>query len=146
MTNPFKELASVMDSRSKQNFKSLLSGVPCELGTITASGIKLDGFKHEYQEYLIADWTFKIELPQASRVIKTAKPVNPDGTDIPNTTEYSALTRLDFNVEGAGGADVTVKAHLDFKSELKPGDRVLAIPINNGQDVVVICKVVNSNA
>lgn len=114
------------------------------LGTITPGGLKLDLFKNVIPDYMVADWELKIEIPQASRVIKTASPVNEDGSDTP-ATQYSDLTRLDFSVQGEG-SNATKEVHLDLKTGLKPGDRVLAIPVNNGQDAVVICKVVSSNA
>lgn len=141
--NPYKELASILDMRMKGHAGQALSGVPCELGTMTATGLKLDNFKHEIQDYLVADWELKIELPQASRVIKTAAPVNPDGSDVPGSTQYSSLSRLDFNVQGMGDPAATVKVHLNMKAGLKPGDRVLVLPVNGGQDFVVLCKVVS---
>lgn len=144
--DPFKQLASLLDRQMINRAGMALSGLPCELGTITASGLKLDGFKHEIQDYLVADWTYKMELPQTSRVIKTASPVNPDGTDQEGVTQYSALSRIDFAVQGADDAGTTIKVHMDLKSELKSGDRVLAIPVNGGQDIIVVCKVVSAGA
>lgn len=140
--DPYKQLARLLEDRMARHAGRAVAGLFCELGTITATGLKLDGFKHEIRDYLVADWEVKIEIPQASRVIKTASPVNPDGSDIPGSTAYSSLTRLDFNVQGVGDSSATVKVHLDLKSSLKPGDRVLAVPVNGGQDVVVIAKVV----
>lgn len=143
MADPFKQLASLLDMRMAGHAARAVSGVPCELGTITATGLKLDSFKHEIKDYLVADWELKIEIPQASRVIKTAAPVNPDGSDIPGSTQYSSLTRLDFSVQDVGDPAATIKVHLNLKAGLKPGDRVLAVPVNGGQDAVVICKVVS---
>lgn len=142
MSDPFKQLAGLLENRMAGIGAKVLSGMPCLLGTMTATGLKLDDFKHEVQDPLYADWTFKMELPQASRVIKIASPVNPDGSNQGGTT-YSVLSRIDFNVQGADDAGTTVKVHMDLKSELKPGDRVLVVPINSGQDHVIIAKVVS---
>ncbi|OPY64073.1 MAG: hypothetical protein A4E56_00127 [Pelotomaculum sp. PtaU1.Bin065] len=144
--NPFEQIASMLDTQMKARASQALSGVPCMLGTITAGGLKLDLYKNVIADYMIADWELKIEIPQASRVIRTAAPVNPDGSDIPGTTQYSDFSRLDFNVQGIGDPDATKEVHLDLKASLKPGDRILAIPVNGGQDAVVICKVVTSGA
>jgi len=116
-----------------------VAGLVCELGTITATGLKLDGFKHEIRDYLVAEWEMKLEIPQASRVVKTASPVNADGSNIPGSTVYSALTRLDFQ---QGDPSAVLEVRLNLKESLKPGDRVLAVPVNGGQDAVVIAKVV----
>lgn len=142
--DPFKQIATMLDTQAQKRASQAVSGVPCALGTITASGLKLDLYKNVIAEYMIADWELKIEIPQVSRVIKTAAPVNADGSDIPGTTQYSSISRLDFNVQDVGNPDATKEVHLDLKTGLKPGDRVLAIPVNGGQDAVVICKVVSN--
>lgn len=137
--DPYKQLARLLEDRMARHAGRAVAGLFCELGTITATGLKLDGFKHEIRDYLVADWEMKLEIPQASRVVKTASPVNADGSDIPGSTVYSDLTRLDFQ-QGDPGA--VLKVRLNLKESLKPGDRVLAVPVNGGQDAVVICKVV----
>ena len=141
--DPYKELAGLIEQRAVGHAGRVASTLPAELGTITQTmALKLDRFRHEIKDYLVADWELKIELPQASRVINTAAPVNPDGSDIPGSTQYSSLTRLDFSVQGVGDPAATVKAHLNLKAGLKPGDRVLVLPVNGGQDFVVIAKVI----
>lgn len=140
--DPFREIAREIEKKSQGIAKQMIMGLPSELGTITSTGLKLDNFKHEIRDFLVADWEIKVELPAASRVTKIAAPVNADGTDISGSTTYSDLTRLDFNVQGVGDPKATVKVHLDLKSGLKPGDRVLVSQVNGGQDFVVIAKVV----
>lgn len=141
--DPYKELAGIIEQRSAGHANRIASTLPAELGTITQTmALKLDRFRHEIKDYLVADWELKVELPQASRVIKTAAPVEADGSDIPDVTGYSSLTRLDFSVQGMSDPTATVKVHLNLKEGIKPGDRVLVLPVNGGQDFVVIAKVI----
>lgn len=135
MTDPFKQFASVLDARMTGHAGKALSGIPCELGTITASGLKLDSFKHEIQDYLVADWLVKVYLPAISFIGTATSPVDDQGINLPGATT-TALTRYDFNAKEVD------QVHLELKADLIPGDRVLAVPVNGGQDAVVICKVV----
>ena len=82
--DPFRDLARLIDQRARGHVARSLAGQFCELGTITATGLKLDGFKHEIRDYLKAEGLI-----------------------------------------------------------LSSGDRVLAVPVNGGQDVVIVCKVVS---
>ncbi|MBW2672126.1 MAG: DUF2577 family protein [Deltaproteobacteria bacterium] len=139
--DPYKELAGLIEQRAAGHAGRVASTLPAELGTITQTlALKLDRFRHEIKDYLVADWELQIELPQASRVIQTAAPVETDGSDIPDVTTYSSLTRLDFKVTGE--PTTTVKVHLNLKAGLRAGDRVLVLPVNGGQDFVVIAKVI----
>lgn len=113
-----------------------------ELGTIQNDmSLKLDRFAVPIPkgDYLIADWLMRLEIPRVSRVVKTASPVNDDGTDIPGTTTYSDLQRLDFQ---AGDPGQVQDVHLNLKASLKAGDRVLIAWVNDGTDPVIISKVV----
>ena len=115
-----------------------------ELGSIQGDmSLKLDRFAVPIPagEYLIADWEMCLEIPRASRVVETASPVNSDGTDIPGTTSYSGLQRLDFQ---AGDTEQVKEVHLNLKASLKAGDRVLVAWINDATDPVVLSKVVSS--
>lgn len=56
MPNPYKELARLIDDRAKRGITMATLMVSAELGTITASGLKLDRFKHEIQDYLVAEY------------------------------------------------------------------------------------------
>jgi len=138
-----KELVDMIDRQMKQRTAGALAGNTCVLGTITSNGVKLDDFKHAIDDPMYADWTVKLEVPQAARTVITASPVksDPKGNDMDDgSTLYSSLTRIDFH--GEGGVGEALKVHIDLKSELKSGDRVLVVPINGGQDCVILCKVV----
>ncbi len=141
INNPFSELASIVNKQSRFHAESSLQGVPPVLGTMTETGVILDDFKHEIKDPLYADWLVKLDMPQISRTVNMSAPVkeDPRGDDIPGST-VSILTRIDFH--GDGNATEIFNVHIDLKSSLKSGDRVLVIPINRGQDCVIICKVV----
>ena len=134
--DPFKELGSILEARMASHAARAISGVPCELGTITAAGLKLDNFKHEIQDYLIADWLVKIHFPAFSLVGTATSPVDDQGNDLPGAITTS-LTRYDFLAREVD------EVRLELKVDIKPGDRVLAVPVNGGQDAVVIAKVVS---
>jgi hypothetical protein len=58
---------------------------------------------------------------------------NPQGGAVP-----SQLTRFDY---------IETKiddVRLNWAQGIKPGDRVLAVPVNGGKDAVVVCKVVKT--
>jgi len=133
--DPFKQLAGIIAGQAKKAAGQALSGVPCELGTITASGLKLDTFKYEIQDYLVAEWMAKISLPAFFFVGTQTSPVDEQGNNLPGATT-SQRTR--YNLQEKEIEPVTI----EFKPQLQPGDRVLAIPVNGGQDAVVIAKVV----
>lgn len=133
--DPFKHLAGIIAGQAKKAAQSAVSGVPCELGTITASGLKLDTFKYEIQDYLVAEWMAKISLPAFFFVGTQTAPVDEQGNDLPGAS-MSQRTRYDLQAKEISTAKI------EIKPELQPGDRVLAIPVNGGQDAVVICKVV----
>lgn len=135
MSDPFKQLASVLEMRMAGHAARAVSGVPCELGTITASGLKLDNFKHEIQDYLVADWLVKIHFPAFSLVGTATSPVNDQGNALPGAITTS-LTRYDFHAREVD------KVRLELKADLKPGDRVLAVPVSGGQDAVIVAKVI----
>jgi hypothetical protein len=134
--NPYKQLASLLDGRMARHAVRAVTGVPCELGTITSSGLKLDGFKHEIQDYMVADWLVKAHFPAFSLVGTATGPVDEQGNPLPGATT-SDLARYDFRAREID------PVRLELKFGLRPGDRVLAVPINGGQDAVVICKVVS---
>lgn len=133
--DPFKQLAGIMAGQAKKAAQSVISGIPCELGTITDSGLKLDSFKHEIPDYLVAEWTAKINLPPFFLVGTQTSPVDEQGVDLPGagTSQRTRYDLQEMEISPVG---------IEIKPELQPGDRVLAIPVNAGQDAVVICKVV----
>ncbi|NQX66811.1 hypothetical protein HQN90_11820 [Paenibacillus alba] len=127
--NPYKKLATTLDNRMSGHAASAITGLPAELGTMTAGGLKLDRFKHEIADYYVADWMAKLHLPAFTL----------GGT-------VTGLTSGSGAVTGQGtfafGESEVEDVRLEFQHGLKSGDRVLAIPINDGNDVVIICKVV----
>jgi hypothetical protein len=126
MSDPFKALVSVLEMRMSQHAGRAVDGVPAELGTLTATGLKLDNFKHEIQDYFVADWLVKLHLPAFTMY---------------GTTTAGGLTsqRTRFDFEAVQIEDV----RLNWKAGMQPGDRVLALPVNGGRDAVVLCRVVN---
>ena len=61
--NPYRQFADMILGESKRHTSSLLNGNVLELGTITESGLKLDSFKHEIQDYFVADFSGSLHLP-----------------------------------------------------------------------------------
>lgn len=135
MANPYKKLASVIEQRVAGHAAQAVSGMRCELGTITAGGLKLDSFKWEVRDYLVADWNVKIHLPSFFFVGTGTSPVDSEGNPLPEAVT-SDLTKYSFI------AKEVEDVQLELKTELIPGDRVMAAPVNGGQDYVVLCKVV----
>jgi len=99
LENPSLRLARSLDALIHKRAAMATQGLAGELGTITKVfksnqhtvdrvWVKLDNFKHEIKDPLFADWEVKVEIPLPSRVVKIATPVNPDGTDKPET-EYT---------------------------------------------------------
>ncbi|WP_025849362.1 DUF2577 family protein [Paenibacillus ehimensis] len=121
MDSPFKQLASLLDTRISGHTSQAVAGLQAEMGTMTTSGLKLDSYKYEIQDYMTADWRIELELPAFS---------------LTGTINGGGSAKIDF--ETARIPDV--KIH--FKDGLRPGDRVLVQPVNNGSDFVVLCKVV----
>lgn len=129
MPDPYVNLAKSIKDHIVGHAQNALKSVATDLGTITATGLKLDNFKEEIQDYLVGAWTVDLNLPAFSI----------SGTMFPDIGEQ---THIRFEVE-----ESEIKgAELSFAKALKPGDRVLAIPVNSGNDAVVICKVVNGGA
>lgn len=118
--DPYGQFADMMSSAMKGHTKQMASGLGGVLGTMTASGVKLDDFKHEIQDYLVA------ELPGTMEAGKSGGAVVPDAEDSSGSPGV--------------GSDVTLQVN-----GFQPGDRVLAIRVNGGSDVVVLCKVVGAD-
>jgi len=137
VADPYKSLVSTLESRFSGIAAQMLSGVPSELGTFTGSGVKLDSFKHEIPNYYIAEWTVELEIPAFSLVGMMVAPVDEAGNPIGGGTP-SQQTRFDFNEAKIG------EVRLNWSAGIKPGDRVLAVPVNGGKDAAIVCKVVSS--
>lgn len=114
--DPYTALAVTLRDNAVSKTKEALSGVTIELGTITASGLKLDRFKHEIGDYYLAEFPGTLKLPE----FKLTSVESMNYAFQPSETKEASL-----------------------KLEYKPGDRVLVIPLNGGHDAVVICKVVS---
>jgi len=137
LPDPFKKLVATLENRLSGIAAQNLSGVPSELGTITEAGLKLDSFKYDIPDYLVAEWVTTVHFPAFSLVGTMTSPVNEDGSEVGGAA-VSQRTRFDF-VE----AEVE-NIRLNWQAGMKPGDRVLAVPVNGGREAVVLCKVVNS--
>ncbi|WP_372632977.1 hypothetical protein [Cohnella sp.] len=138
MADPFKSLVATLESRFSGIAAKSLSGVPSELGTITGSGVKLDSFKYEIPDYYVADWVAELELPAFSLIGTMTAPVDEEGNATGGGAS-SQRTCFDFDETKIG------EVRLNWSAGIKPGDRVLAVPVNGGKDAVIVCKVVNSN-
>jgi len=136
VADPYRKLASILDSRMADHAGQSISGVPCELGTITAGGLMLDGFKHEIPDYLVAHWQVKLIFPSFTLIASATSPVDEQGNPLPGSTT-TPLTRYDFLPREID------EVRIELKAGLEPGDRVLAIPVNGGREAVIICKVVS---
>lgn len=118
----YKELADEIVKKIDKKAVGLTTGIQPELGTIMQNrSLKLDRFKYEINDYLIAE----------SLTLQG---------DFFTATEANSGTHYQY--EGSGAHDHKVVTPKEFKP-IAPGDRVLAIQVNGGQDVVVICRVVN---
>lgn len=138
MADPYKKLAASLENRLGGIASKAVAGLPSELGTITGSGLKLDSFKYEIPDYLVADWSVKMHYPEPFALVgTTTSPVDAEGNPQAGATT-SPRARFDFEE-----AEIE-EVRLGLRSALKPGDRVLAVPVNGGRDAVVICKVVGA--
>lgn len=123
--NPYKTLVATLGVQMSKVVAGAVSGVPGELGTITATGLKLDNFKHEIQDYLVAEYL---------------------------TLDKTYMTETETDGDHVHGTPPPTGAHMhQVKTPvplqpLKAGDRVLVTPIRGGQDYVVIARVVKPGA
>ncbi|MGE5552822.1 MAG: hypothetical protein ACM3XZ_02725 [Betaproteobacteria bacterium] len=129
--DPIKQLARTLDARAlKSAARVAVHGA--ELGTITATGLKLDRFKHEIPRgkylvahYLTLGWPFHTTVePQTG-----SHPHGPSGSPV----------HTHPGTEGAHDHRVVNPEQL---RPLQPGDRVLAIPVNDGREFAVVARVV----
>lgn len=122
MNDPYKQLASVLSHQMSRQAATALSGLPAELGTITAAGLKLDSLRDELTDYLVADFAGTLELPAFSWYAAAGGGMQ---------------TRFDFE-------EVKIpEVRLNQAAALQPGDRVLVVPVNGGHDVIVLGKAVS---
>ncbi len=152
MSDPFKELTSVIDKQIQKRAKAASFWASSILGTITESGgLKLDHFNLEIKDYLVADWIMDgeiegvLEVPAHDTTGSVVLPAIPTMSDSPTTAgEYPVTYKFnDWSFTASDNKKITIqKVNLHFKPELKTGDRVLVAPVNNGRDFVIISKVV----
>lgn len=141
MKNPFEEMVSLIEQDTKKKLALTAMSLANDLGTITSTGLKLDSFNHEIPkgQYMILDWAVTLEFPAFYFTGTESSPINPDPDNGDNgSTVTSNRTRYDFE------SRKVIDVHIDLKSSLKPGDRVVCMTAKNGNEVIVVGKVVNS--
>jgi len=124
--DPYGQLASSLYASLNKQTRQAVSGIGAVLGTITSTGLKLDDFKHEMPDYMVAELPGLLSMPRY-----TAKGI---------VTLGGQQQNMVFDMEENEIEDT----RLELGKGLKPGDRVLAVRVNGGNDVVVVCKVVSS--
>lgn len=62
--DPYGHFADVMRGAMSTHSRQAVSGLGAVLGTMTSSGVKLDDFKHEVQDYLVAELPGTLGLPE----------------------------------------------------------------------------------
>ncbi|WP_240763039.1 hypothetical protein [Paenibacillus thalictri] len=129
--DPYKKLVSMLDLRMDQKSSLSISGLPCELGTITATGVKLDSFQHEIQQFYVSEWLAKLYFPSFA--------LQGNVTGLKDSRNGEVAGECTFHFHEAAVNEVRIS----LKSGLQPGDRVLAVPVFNGQEVIVVSKVVS---
>jgi hypothetical protein len=106
-----------------------------ELGTIQSDmSLKIDRFAVPIPqgEYLISEWTAKLILPAFS--------LGGNQNGLKDSMNGAVTGDATFNFQPT----VINGVKIEFKPELKPGDRVLVAWVNDHTDPVVVSKVVNS--
>lgn len=129
--DPYGQLASALYSSVGKHAKQAMGGVGAVLGTITDTGLKLDDFKHELQDYMVAELPGFFSVPRSMLLGTAVQAEQPSWGNKQMDTS--------FYVDKSEIKDVSLKL------KLSPGDRVLAMQINGGNDAVVLCRVVNAD-
>ncbi|OXL87331.1 hypothetical protein BCV73_32895 [Paenibacillus sp. SSG-1] len=130
--DPYGQFASSLYASVGKHTRQALGGVGAVLGTITSTGLKLDDFKHEMQDYMVAELPGLLALPRYMAVGASGT-----RTDTPNWGSVAMDKTFYFD------ETEVPDAALKLGAGLKPGDRVLAVRVNGGDDVVVVCRVVS---
>ncbi|OWA34515.1 hypothetical protein B9G55_18835 [Saccharibacillus sp. O16] len=124
----------MMSSAMRGHTKQMASGLGGVLGTMTSSGVKLDDFKHEIRDYLIAELSGTLENEQE------------DGGMILGDTLPPTAVSTPVQEPGNSGIPMSAGGLTRLRvNGLKAGDRVLAIRVNGGNDIVILCKVVGAD-
>ncbi len=106
-----------------------------ELGTIQGDmSLKLDRFAVPIPqgEYLISEWTAKLILPDFI--------IDGNQNGLKDSLNGAVTGDATFNFQPT----IIDNVKIEFKPELKPGDRVLVAWVNDHTDPVVVSKVVSS--
>jgi hypothetical protein len=146
MSDPFDQFAHIVDNRMQNHVRRSLDWVPAILGTITETGLRLDHFKHEIKDYLVADFSFDGEIegnwqvPAHNETGQITLPAIPGTNSSTIPGNYQATYQFD---EWKAENQITVsKFKMHLKPNLNAGDRVLVMPVNQGQIFVVLAKVI----
>lgn len=146
--DPFKGITSLLKNEIEKSAGQLLMGIPCTLGTMTATGVLLDNFKHEIKDPLVLEPLIDAEIegqlmvPAHSESGTINLPSIPTQADSPTVAgPYRMSIDFDTWTYTAGGIKIT-KARVKYKPQYAANDRVLCCLINNGQDVVIVARVV----
>lgn len=129
--DPYSALAVSLRENAAKKATEALTGVTAELGTVTGSGLKLDSFKHEIQDYLVAEFPGTLKLPELKLVGGVRGLRDSGGGNVEGQGEFA------FEPSETKETVLTLK--------YQPGDRVLALPLNGGNDAIVLCRVVSGN-
>lgn len=145
------ELAVTIRDLIARKTARAVAGLSSELGKITASGVKLDHFKHEFTSPLVlepvadADIETSLEVPahtETGTVVLPAIPTSGGPPTVPGP--YEATFNFDKWVHDAKnlGLIKITKMRVKFKPEYKPGDRVVCAVVNSGRDVIILARVI----
>lgn len=160
--DPYKELAGILKQEMNRSAGQALLGVPSVLGIMTATGVLLDDFKHEIKDPLVLESVVDIDIEMQLKVpahLEKGKLVIENNSDVRVTAdgdpagptvgyimkgEQPIAIRFDpWDYDASSLGKIEAKqVRVKFKPEYKPGDRVVCVLINGGQDVVIISRVV----
>lgn len=118
--DPYSELFGVLNKQMSSSAQGAIDGnwVKGELGTMTASlDLKLDRFKHVISDYMLSDHLTLAE-PDMTQTEVDGAHADPIG----GTHSHQVITPPQL-------------------LPLHPGDRVLVMPVNGGQDFIVVARV-----
>ncbi|EOS57665.1 hypothetical protein [Paenibacillus barengoltzii] len=129
--DPYAALAVSLRENAARKAAEVLTGATAELGTVTGTGLKLDSFKYEIQDYYVAEFPGILKLPELKMTGEVRGLRDSGGGGVEGQGQFTFMP------------SETKDAVLSLK--LQPGDRVLALPLNGGNDAIVLCRVVSGN-
>lgn len=119
--DPYGELFGMLGQQMTASAKEALKNgwLSAELGTMTADlGLKLDRYKHVISDYMLSHHLTLAE-PDMTKTEVDGSHADPVG----GTHSHQVITPIQL-------------------LPLHPGDRVLVLPVNGGQDFVITARVV----